>query len=104
MQIIFCADPFDARQPDEMYQAEAEAVRRLGIDYALINFEALLNDGDVTKAVKRVPQQKPNQLGVYRGWMMPPDAYEELYRALFDKALALINNPEAYEHCHHLPN
>ncbi len=103
MKFIFCADPFQTKQPDEMYQAEADAVRAIGLDCHIINFEALVYEKSAKKAVARIPVQDSEQPGLFRGWMMKPPQYEQLYQALADKGIRLINDPTAYTHCHYLP-
>lgn len=101
--MIFCGDPFNLRQPDEMYEAEVKAAKTVGFDYALINFEALVNENNPTKAVRQVPTEASTQMGIYRGWMLKPQQYDQLYQALADKGVVLINNPSSYQHCHYLP-
>ena len=103
MNIVFCSDDFERRKPDQAYEAEVAAVERVGGQYSLINFEALVNDGDAVKAVRRVPEQARPSLAMYRGWMLKPTAYARLYEALASKGMRLINDPAAYIHCHHLP-
>ncbi|MEO0338928.1 MAG: ATP-grasp domain-containing protein, partial [Bacteroidota bacterium] len=41
--------------------------------------------------------------GLYRGWMLRPEKYAELYQGLLQKNIQLINDPEEYRHCHYLP-
>lgn len=48
------------------------------------------------------PSPEP-ELAIYRGWMLRPEAYQQLYDALVSKQLYLINTPGAYKHCHYLP-
>jgi hypothetical protein len=101
--LLYCCDPLDTRSPDEAYRLEAEAAERLGVPYSLVSYEALVNEGDPQRAVRRVPQQPEPALALYRGWMLTPDAYRLLYEALLAKGLRLVNDPAAYLHCHHLP-
>ena len=103
MRLIFCADPLDPKSPDYDYQAEAVAATGIGINYDLISFEALVNNGDVQKAVRRVADGSGAEPVIYRGWMLTTAQYEELYSALESKGVHLINNPAAYRHAHHLP-
>ena len=103
MKCVFCSDDFDRKNPDQAYEAEVAALERVGGQYSLINFEALVNDGDAAKAVRRVAEQAEACLAVYRGWMLKPSAYTRLYEALAAKSMWLINDPAAYVHCHHLP-
>src|ERR1700677_2078264 len=102
MQLVFCCDSADTRQPDDAYQPEVVAADGLHIPYSLVSFEALVNEQDATKAVRRVPQHDPLVLGVYRGWMLRPEQYGRLHAALLGRGLRLINDPAAYLHCHYL--
>jgi hypothetical protein len=103
MNMIFCSDDLDRRKPDEAYSAEVAAVDRVGAQSFLVNFDALVNNGDAVKAVRRVPEQAEPCVAMYRGWMLKPSAYSRLYEALATKGLRLINDPAAYIHCHYLP-
>ena len=51
MNVVFCSDDFERRKPDQAYDAEVAALERVGGQYFLVNFEALVNDGDAVKAV-----------------------------------------------------
>ena len=102
MRIIFCEDPLDYRQVDAMYQAEADAAQALGIPYSRISFEALTT-GAPHLTVKRIPASESIEDALYRGWMLKPDQYRQLYDALLDRGLRLINTPDMYRHTHHLP-
>src|ERR1700682_5276895 len=103
MKFLFCQDPQFARQVDETYRLEADAIAAPGVDYVLVNFDILVNENDSVRAVKRVPPQPEPTLGIYRGWMLKPAQYAELYDALNEKNIWLVNPPAAYRHCHYLP-
>jgi hypothetical protein len=103
MQFIFCADPFDIRQPDFDYATEYEATKSLGYPPALIDFEALVNDQNPEQAVRKVPIQPTEQVGLYRGWMLNPIQYQQLFEALAKRGIRLLNDVTAYKHCHYLP-
>ncbi|MFL5663014.1 MAG: hypothetical protein ACJ8BW_16945 [Ktedonobacteraceae bacterium] len=103
MRIIFCSDPWDINRPDSMYELEAMAARGTGLDYSLISFESLVEQQNANKAVRRVEQSANQELGIHRGWMLRPEAYERLYAALADRGIMLINTPPAYKLCHYLP-
>ena len=103
MKFVFCANPFNRRSPDIDYQAEVDAVQKLGFEYFLINYEALVDENDSIKAVHRIANQSDSDLAIYRGWMLKPNNYKQLFDALADKGIYLINNPAAYTHCHYLP-
>ncbi|HLP88148.1 MAG TPA: ATP-grasp domain-containing protein [Nostocaceae cyanobacterium] len=101
---LFCADPLVNKLPDSIYLPETQVLDQLGIDYQLIDFEQLINHlQQPTIAVKSVTPQD-NILGIYRGWMLSPKQYTNLFAALKDKGIHLINNSWQYEHCHLFPN
>lgn len=103
MIVVFCSDPFDPRRPDDAYADEAATVERLGIARALIDYEALVHEGDAARAVRRVTPRDGPALALFRGWMLTPARYAALHEALASRGLALINSPDAYRHAHHFP-
>ncbi|WP_220203553.1 ATP-grasp domain-containing protein [Reticulibacter mediterranei] len=102
MRIIFCADPFQPSVPDSAYAAEAAAAEQAGFTVALIRYEALVEQQDELRATWRVVPGE-QELAIYRGWMLRPEAYERLYHVLSEKGVVLINDLAAYRHCHYLP-
>ncbi|GCE26135.1 hypothetical protein KDA_16190 [Dictyobacter alpinus] len=103
MRMIFCADPLNKRQPEAMYATEVAAVEQLEIPTSLLDFEALVEQYDDQRAIRRIQAAEQPEVAIYRGWMLKPDNYIQLYAALAEKNLFLINMPQAYIHCHHLP-
>ncbi len=103
MRLIFCADPLDRRRVDSLYQREAEAARQAGLEYALLNVEALVDERDAIAATRLIAPAASPEICVYRGWMLRPPAYEQLYEALAARNIFLINTSLAYRHCHYLP-
>lgn len=101
MLFLFCSDPQAPRQPDSAFASEAEAVQSLDVALGLVDFEALVAGDDVA-AVRRIPVRE-DEIAVYRGWMLKPEAYRRLFAALLRRGVRLINDPEAYVHAHHLP-
>ncbi|HZV01153.1 MAG TPA: ATP-grasp domain-containing protein [Planctomycetota bacterium] len=102
MRILFCRNPLEPTKPDEPYEGEAAAANALGIPWSLIDFEALVNDRDAERAVRRVRDVEPG-LCLYRGWMLRPEAYARLFDVLARRGLRLLNDPAAYRHAHYLP-
>lgn len=103
MLFIFCGDTLQPHRPDPVYAAEIAAVTALGFDYVLLDFEALVSDHDINQAVRRIPAQTPPKLAVYRGWMLQPSLYKQLYGKLITLNITLINNPDNYLYAHYLP-
>ncbi|WP_299837801.1 ATP-grasp domain-containing protein [uncultured Tenacibaculum sp.] len=103
MRIIYCDAVFDHKTIEPDYQAELNAVLNEAFDYSLISFEALL-ENDIKGALKFVKPSESEEIGIYRGWMLTPKLYADLYHGLLDKGIRLINTPASYQHCHYLPN
>ncbi|HVU68308.1 MAG TPA: ATP-grasp domain-containing protein [Ktedonobacteraceae bacterium] len=103
MRLIFCADYWQPSSPDVAYAAEAEAARQAGLEYSLLDFEMLAEEGNAARAVRRIAEAESQETAILRGWMLKPPVYTQLYEALAAKGLTLINSPAAYRHCHYLP-
>lgn len=103
MRILFCCDPLRSGVPDEVYQREVKAAERAGLMYSLIDFDALMRENDVARAVRRVGPLSAPEPAIYRGWMLRPEAYGRLEKALRQRNVILINDEQAYRHCHYLP-
>src|SRR5687768_8258091 len=103
MLVVLCRDPLEPARPDRAFEAEVAAIERLGLPFVLVDHDALVGDDDPGRAVRRVPEHPEPVPSVYRGWMLTPPQYQRLYDALDAKGVRLINAPEQYRHCHHLP-
>lgn len=103
MKVVLCEDPLRTRKVDEAYQPEADAITAQGLKYTIVNYESLVNANDPVQATKRVELEEQPTVGIYRGWMLRPNHYAELYAALTEKGIWLVNTPQAYRHCHYFP-
>lgn len=103
MIIVYCQSQIDRKQPDEMYQAEADTASALGFTRRLIDFDALVTHGNMEKCLSAIPPSEAPLFAAYRGWMMSPSDYEKLFKALETRGITLINNLEQYKYCHYLP-
>ncbi|MBL1290332.1 ATP-grasp domain-containing protein [Streptomyces sp. For3] len=97
---LFCSDPLGPRRPDPGFAEEAAAARRAGARAGLIDHDALLA-GDTETAVGRVRRDSGPYW--YRGWMIPPDRYADLERALLARGCSLLTGSSAYRTAHELP-
>jgi len=102
MIVLYPLDPLDRHRPDDAYATEAAVAERLGIPWALIDHDAVVQ-GEAGRAVRQVPSRDSQTTAVYRGWMMTADQYGLFYQALAARGVRLVNTPDAYRHCHHLP-
>ena len=103
MRLIYCSEPFSPTRVDAAYEREAAAASGAGLEYGLVDFEALVEDHKPAAAVRKVKAASVPESAVYRGWMLTPETYSQLYEALYEKGLRLINTPAAYKHCHYFP-
>jgi hypothetical protein len=103
MLFVLCRDPLEPSHPDRSFEPEVAAIERLGLPYVLVDHDALIGGDDPARVVRRVSEQAEPVPAVYRGWMMTFGQYGRLFDALAAKGVVLINDPEQYRHCHHLP-
>jgi hypothetical protein len=103
MRIVFCSEPFSPLRVDSAYQSEADAAQRADFDFDLVDFEALVDAENSLAAFRKVKEQSAPVVAVYRGWMLKPDKYAQLFNALAERNISLINSPVQYKHCHYLP-
>ncbi|MEJ7640026.1 MAG: hypothetical protein WKF75_19170 [Singulisphaera sp.] len=103
MLLVLCRDPLEPSRPERAFEAEVAAIERLGLPHVLVDHDALVRDDDPAWVVRRVPEQDGPVLAAYRGWMVTPPQYERLFDALTTRGVVLINDPDQYRHCHHLP-
>lgn len=103
MIIVFCSDPLQRNRPDSVYSNEYEAAKANGLEVGLISLEALLGNEQSEAVARNIPRHQILMPALYRGWMLKPVTYARLYDILFAKNIELINTPDSYHHCHHLP-
>lgn len=89
--LIMCASPISPKKPDESYQSEYDAAKKLTTVHL---FDIYQSD------VIRLPEAKSKKL-IYHGWMMPPDIYTKFHNRCKLYGYELINSPEQYAACHH---
>lgn len=101
--ILFFESMLQRRKVDEDYEREAAAARAAGLEVYLLDWGALVDAGDIGRAVRHVPSQTTPVLAIMRGPMLRLETYKQLYEALLARGVRLITDPTAYEHTHHLP-
>ena len=99
MKFLYPSDPFDKKSPDEDYREEYEAALFAGLSCCLFSLE----DFELGDFRPR-PALETGASVLYRGWMLTPGKYSKLCDAIRGKGAGPLTSPEAYAHCHHLPN
>lgn len=102
MRIIFCDSVIDHKLVEPAYATEQAAAKKAGFVTSVFSYEEL-TEGNVTKALKFVRPNETTEAAIYRGWMLTPHQYENLYNGLLQKKIQLINNPTEFKHCHYFP-
>jgi hypothetical protein len=103
MRIIYCDNVFKNQVIEPDYEAEKKAAIKAGFGFSLLSFEELIA-GNINTALRLVNTSQTKELAIYRGWMLTPRQYKNLYNGLLEKNIQLINNPTEYQHCHYLPD
>jgi hypothetical protein len=98
---LFPSLPFSPSEIDPDFAEERSAARDAGFETALVDHTRVMR-GDSTAAVGAVPPHSDG--AIYRGWMLTPPQYADMYAALEVKGATLRTSREAYRACHHLPD
>lgn len=104
MKMIFCQDPMTQHEPDSMFIDEVAAATRAGLEFALLDYNALVQGHNAARAVRDVPVHEPLETAVYRGWWLTVAQYTALYEALLSRGLRLINDAAQFEYTQYLPH
>jgi len=103
MKIIFPRDPMSDQNPDSMFIDEVAAATHAGLDFALVDYEALVTQKNAARSVRDIPAHPDLEPAVYRGWMLSAGQYAALYDALLSRGLQLITDARQYRHTQYLP-
>lgn len=103
MLIIFCADPMDHDTPDSMFIDEIASATHAGLQFVLLDYEALVDRNNVARAVREIPVQEAQEIAVYQGWHLTVEQYTALYDALLSRNIRLVNQPQQFQHAQYLP-
>ncbi len=98
VSILFPCDYFNNKKVDEDYLEEYKVAQEQGFNTIFINYEELENG-----SIKLSSNEFEEGLCIYRGWMLKPETYKNLYDYLENKGLTLINTHEEYSNCHLFP-
>lgn len=96
--LLLPSDPLNERATDPEFVRDRDAARAAGIGAALIDHDRLLA-GDV--AIRGLTTERASVL--YRGWMMPTDAYSTLAEAVEARGSSMVTSPANFAAAHYLP-
>jgi len=99
VHIIYPSSPLRAKQPDELFAAEVEAVRAAGFEISLFSLEDFQNG-----TFRAIPPIPSNSDILYRGWMLSATEYETFVSELSLKGVRAVIDLQMYLSSHHLPN
>lgn len=94
MLIAFPASPISPARVDPAFEEEALLAKSVGFDVGFASLEI----GDL-----RLKVPEGHGAALYRGWMLLVGDYAKLHEALARRGYQLVNDANAYQHCHHLP-
>ncbi len=98
MRLLYPASPVHPREPDELYAQEHAAALESGCVVSLFSFE------EFTAGTFRArPTIAGGDTVLYRGWMLTPAQYRQLFIEITRLGVGMLTSPEQYELCHHLP-
>jgi hypothetical protein len=100
MQVLFPCNPLNPRHVEPDFDAEHRAALDAGFLTGLLDHEQVAQ-GNVADAFVRLSEGDDS--GIYRGWMLKPVHYEQMFSELRSRGISLINDPLAYRTCHYLP-
>ena len=101
MIVLFPSDYYNIKTVDPDYAAEYEAVCQIPeFKPVLFNFDAFSSG----EKIKLYPSDYYKEdFCIYRGWMLNPSKYEDLYYFLLCNNIGLVNAPCEYNECHLFP-
>lgn len=100
IKLLFPSNFFDIKSIDSDYENEYEiACKFPEFEVILYNYDEFISSGKL----KFYPNTFAEGICIYRGWMLKPDKYKELYERLKSRGVTLINDIDKYEKCHLFP-
>lgn len=99
MRFLFPSDYFNPLKVDIAYASECDALQTAGFETSVISLENL----DLYTA-KIYPPPAPQELLIYRGWMLTPDRYSRLIDTVKANDAQMWIDREEYLRSHYLPN
>ena len=97
--VLFPSDYFDQNKPDDSFIKEYRAASEKNINVLLFSYDKFLEEGKL----RLKGDTSLDCTVIYRGWMLKPEKYSELYKKLQNMDLLLITSPSEYKRMHSFP-
>lgn len=98
MRLLYPADPFNNKRPDEEYGEEFDAAIASGLTCSLFSLEDFRSG-----TFRPRPRFDEGDEVIYRGWMLSIDDYTRLVDAILEAGAKPLVSATDYRRCHHLP-
>ena len=99
--ILYPSEYFDTKKIDPDFAAEREAAQSIGCyQTAVMNYDDWLQGEPL--CITPMPQRCAR--AIYRGWMLKPEQYRNLYQDLLSYGIELVTKPWEYNKFHLFPN
>src|ERR1041385_4137630 len=99
MHLLYPSNPLRARQPDDQYASEVDAVHAAGLEFSLFSLESF-QAGEF----RPIPPLPSSATILYRGWMLATDEYASLVNSIKGAGANPFTDLTAYLASHQLPN
>ena len=98
--VLYPSEYGKSRTVDRDYEFEKALTDKFGVYTALLNYDEFTCMGKSPKLtfLTDIPEEPVE--GIYRGWMLKPEQYEQLYEVCKLCNIKLINNVEEYKNAH----
>lgn len=97
--VLFPADYFDQNKPDDNFIKEYVAASENNLNVLLFSYDTFLEE----EKLRLKGDTSLTCTVIYRGWMLKPEKYAELYEKLQNVDLQLITTPSEYKRMHSFP-
>lgn len=98
--VLYPSEYGKSRTVDRDYEFEKALTDKFGVYTALLNYDEFTCMGKSPKLTFLTDIPKEPVEGIYRGWMLKPEQYEQLYEVCKLCNIKLINNVEEYKNAH----
>jgi hypothetical protein len=98
MNLLYPCAPFDKKKVDEAYEEEFSVAQDAGLTCFLFSLE----DFELGEFKPRPANTFAGEI-LYRGWMLLPERYAQLQKAIEAKGANVVVSAENYRLCHYLP-